>query len=151
MVSRTSTRAICGGQFDRVSNAGRFNVDAWHIATVKSQTPSPNSLAQLDKTKIATGVCCEYTAPKTRKTHTKSHVAASVAFPSVLPYARWFGWYGFNCSSTADMTGTSPFVAARAAVNTAVSGATGGLVTLLLGYIRNPGIILTLLSLNLSL
>jgi hypothetical protein len=45
----------------------------------------------------------------------------------------------FNCSSTGNMSGSSPYIAARAAVNTTLSGAAGALGTLGLCYWRKPG------------
>merc|ERR1719341_542462 len=48
----------------------------------------------------------------------------------------WFGWYGFNCGSTLAMHNNKlGTLAAQVAMNTTISGATGGITALIIRYI----------------
>jgi ammonium transporter, Amt family len=63
------------------------------------------------------------------------HSAVLVVLGTVL---LWFGWYGFNPGSSLTINNaTLASVAGRAAVNTTLSGAAGGLAALAIAFIRH--------------
>lgn len=61
----------------------------------------------------------------------------SATLATLGTFLLWFGWYGFNPGSALNLSGDGFRVAERAAVNTTLAGATGGIVTLVVIKLRD--------------
>lgn len=71
----------------------------------------------------------------------RNNIAKKEFRPTYIPFIvlgtlmLWFSWFGFNCGSTVTMVGDNTGLIGKIGMNTAISGAAGGLTCFIYNYI----------------